>query len=36
VSPVARALLKARAGDKVVLRSPAGEETLEIMEVKYQ
>jgi transcription elongation factor GreB len=36
VSPVARALLKARAGDKVVLRSPAGEETLEIMEVKYR
>jgi transcription elongation factor GreB len=35
VSPVARALLKARAGDTVTLRSPAGEEQLEILEVSY-
>jgi transcription elongation factor GreB len=36
VSPIARALLKARAGDTVTLRSPAGEEQLEIMEVSYR
>ena len=35
VSPVAKALIKARAGDKVMLRTPAGEEELEILEVKY-
>ena len=35
VSPIARALLKAREGDTVTLRSPAGEEQLEIMEVTY-
>jgi transcription elongation factor GreB len=35
VSPVARALLKAREGDTVVLRSPAGEESIEILEVRY-
>src|SRR5689334_9735804 len=35
VSPIARALLKAREGDKVVLRSPAGEEQVEILEVSY-
>src|SRR5919109_1362504 len=33
VSPIARALLKAREGDTVTLRSPAGEEPLEILEV---
>ena len=36
VSPMARALLKAREGDTVVLRSPAGNETLEIIEVRYE
>jgi transcription elongation factor GreB len=36
VSPIARALLKAREGDTVTLRSPAGEEKLEIMEVTYR
>jgi transcription elongation factor GreB len=36
VSPIARALLKARAGDNVTLRTPAGEEKLEILEVTYQ
>jgi transcription elongation factor GreB len=34
-SPIARALLKAREGDTVVLRSPAGDEELEILEVRY-
>lgn len=36
VSPVARALLKAREGDTVQLRTPAGLEVLEILEVRYQ
>ena len=36
VSPIARALLKAREGDTVTLRSPAGDEQLEIMEVTYR
>ena len=35
VSPVAKALLKAREGDIVTLRTPAGEERLEIVEVRY-
>jgi transcription elongation factor GreB len=35
ISPMARALLKARAGDRVTLRSPSGEEQLEILEVTY-
>jgi transcription elongation factor GreB len=35
ISPIARALLKAREGDTVTLRSPAGEEKLEIIEVSY-
>jgi transcription elongation factor GreB len=35
VSPIAKALIKARAGDSVTLRSPAGEEQLEILEVRY-
>jgi transcription elongation factor GreB len=35
VSPIARALLKARAGDTVTLRTPAGAEKLEILEVDY-
>jgi transcription elongation factor GreB len=33
---MAKALLKARTGDVVTLRSPAGEEQLEIMEVSYR
>ena len=36
ISPVARALIKAREGDTVTLRTPAGEEKLEIMEVTYR
>jgi transcription elongation factor GreB len=35
ISPIARALLKAREGDTVTLRSPAGSERLEILEVRY-
>jgi transcription elongation factor GreB len=35
VSPVARALLKARAGDCVTLQSPRGREELEIVDVRY-
>ena len=35
ISPMARALLKAREGDTVVLRTPAGNEQLEILEVTY-
>jgi transcription elongation factor GreB len=35
ISPMAKALLKARAGDTVTLRSPSGEEQLEILEVTY-
>jgi len=35
ISPIAKALLKAREGDRVVLRTPAGEEKLEILEVSY-
>ena len=36
ISPMAKALLKARGGDVVTLRSPAGEEQLEILEVSYR
>ena len=36
ISPIARALLKAQEGDVVVLRTPAGSEELEILEVRYQ
>jgi transcription elongation factor GreB len=35
ISPVARALLKAREGDSVQLRTPAGLETLDVLEVRY-
>ena len=36
ISPIAKALIKAREGDTVTLRSPSGVEQLEILEVKYQ
>jgi transcription elongation factor GreB len=36
VSPVAKALIKAREGDVVTLRTPGGEEQLEILEVTYR
>jgi transcription elongation factor GreB len=35
ISPMARALLKAREGDVVTLRTPGGIEELEIVEVRY-
>ncbi len=35
ISPVARALLKAREGDTVTLRTPAGLDELEVLEVVY-
>jgi transcription elongation factor GreB len=35
ISPMARALIKAREGDSVVLRTPAGNEELQIIEVSY-
>src|SRR5580765_2636677 len=34
-SPMARALIKAREGDSVVVRAPAGDEQFEILEVRY-
>ncbi len=35
ISPIARAITKAREGDTVPLRTPAGVETLEILDVRY-
>jgi transcription elongation factor GreB len=35
ISPVARALLKARIGDEVKLLTPRGAETLEVLDVSY-
>jgi transcription elongation factor GreB len=35
ISPVARAITKAREGDVVVLKTPAGVDELEILEVSY-
>lgn len=35
VSPIARALLKAREGDSVQLRTPGGIETIDVIEVSY-
>ncbi len=35
VSPVARALLKAREGDEVTFATPAGPQTLEVLAVRY-
>jgi transcription elongation factor GreB len=36
ISPIARALIKAREGDNVVLHTPGGQEELEILEVRYE
>jgi transcription elongation factor GreB len=36
VSPMARALIKAREGDTVTLRTPGGVENLEIVAVRYE
>jgi len=35
VSPVARALIKGRVGDLVSVKTPKGEEELEILEIRY-
>ena len=35
ISPVARALIKAREGDEVLLHTPEGRERIEILEVAY-
>jgi transcription elongation factor GreB len=35
VSPIARALLKARAGDEVALVTPGGVQRIEVLEVRY-
>jgi len=35
ISPIAKALLKARDGDNVTLRTPGGVEELEIVDVRY-
>jgi transcription elongation factor GreB len=36
ISPIARALIKAREGDTVHLRAPGGDQDLEIVEVRYE
>ena len=36
ISPIARALIKAREGDRVQLRTPGGDEEIEIIEVRYE
>jgi transcription elongation factor GreB len=35
VSPIARALMKARIGDSVELRTPGGIEVIEVLEIRY-
>jgi transcription elongation factor GreB len=36
ISPIARALMKARPGDAVTLRAPGGIEALEVISVRYE
>ncbi len=36
ISPIARALLKAREGDVVELRTPAGAESIEVIAIRYE
>jgi transcription elongation factor GreB len=36
ISPLARAMTKAREGDTIVLRSPSGEESIDVIEVQYR
>lgn len=36
ISPIARALLKARVGDTVDIRTPAGKETIEVLKIVYE
>jgi transcription elongation factor GreB len=35
ISPIARALLRARVGDEVALTTPGGQERIEVMDVQY-
>lgn len=35
ISPIARALMKAREGDVVEVRTPTGKETIEVLEIRY-
>ena len=35
ISPIARALLKAREGDEVTLMTPQGPQQIEVLEVRY-
>jgi transcription elongation factor GreB len=35
ISPIARALLKARIGDTVTLHTPAGPEQIDVLDVQY-
>jgi transcription elongation factor GreB len=35
ISPIARALLKAREGDEIKLATPGGVETIEVLDVRY-
>ena len=35
ISPVARALMKAREGDKVEVRTPTGKEVIEVLRISY-
>ncbi len=36
ISPIAKALLRTRVGDEVQFRTPAGMQTLEVLDVSYQ
>lgn len=36
ISPIARALLKARVGDTVDIRTPSGKETIEVLKIVYE
>jgi transcription elongation factor GreB len=36
LSPLARAMLKSRPGDTVVLRAPGGDEDIRVIEVRYE
>jgi transcription elongation factor GreB len=36
VSPIARALLKSREGDAVTISTPAGDESLEVLRIRYE
>jgi transcription elongation factor GreB len=35
IAPISRALLRSREGDRVELRTPAGAETIEVIEIRY-